>query len=212
MVEPRARHRSPIYPGGPAAQYDPVRQRVAYCLSQIFVVSDRPETLAVEYRGMANYYDMLVRNALGNFRTLLFDVATHPVMGFYLSHVKNKKANPATNTFPDENFAREVMQLFSIGLWELNRTARGSSIRDGQPIPTYTNATSRNFARVFTGLSYGPASKRISTSIRIRRNGSSRCAARCLSRSGPEDPAQRHHPARPHRQQLPTTAPRRCSM
>lgn len=147
------------YPAGPAAQYDPVRQRIAYSLSQIFVVSDRPETLAVEYRGMANYYDMLVRNALGNFRTLLFDVATHPVMGFYLSHVKNKKGNPATNTFPDENFAREVMQLFSIGLWKLNQDGTQMLDGQGQPMPTYTNVDITNFARVFTGLSYGPASQ-----------------------------------------------------
>ena len=149
-----------IYPGGPAAEYDPVRQRVAYCLSQIFVVSDRPETLAVEYRGMSNYYDMLVRNSLGNYRDLLFDVATHPVMGFYLSHVKNKKGNPATNTFPDENFAREVQQLFSIGLWELNQN--GTKKLDpmtGLPIPTYTNVDITAFARVFTGLSYGPTSE-----------------------------------------------------
>ncbi|MEO6474606.1 MAG: DUF1800 family protein [Luteolibacter sp.] len=146
-----------IYPGGPAAEYDPVRQRVAYSLSQIFVVSDRPETLAVEYRGMSNYYDMLVRNALGNYRDLLYDVATHPVMGFYLSHVKNKKGNPATNTFPDENFAREVEQLFSIGLWELNQDGtKKIDPMTGQPIPTYTNIDITNFARVFTGLSYGP--------------------------------------------------------
>jgi uncharacterized protein (DUF1800 family) len=149
-----------IYPGGPAAQYDPVRQRVAHSLSQIFVVSDRPETLAVEFRGMANYHDMLVRNSLGNFRDLLFDVATHPVMGFYLSHVKNKKGDPATNTFPDENFAREVMQLFSIGLWELNPDGtRKTHPVTGQPIPTYTNVDITHFARVFTGLSYGPLSE-----------------------------------------------------
>lgn len=149
-----------IYPNGPAAQYDPVRQRVAYCMSQIFVVSDRPETLAVEYRGMANYYDMLVRNSLGNYRDLLFDVATHPVMGFYLSHVRNKKADPAANTFPDENFAREVQQLFSIGLWELEQDGtRTLDPMTGQPIPTYTNVHITNFARVFTGLSYGPQSE-----------------------------------------------------
>lgn len=150
---------TPALPAGPVAEYDPVRQRIAYCLSQIMVVGDRPETLAVEYRGMANYYDMLVRNALGNFRDLLFDVATHPVMGYYLSHVKNKKANVAANTFPDENFAREVMQLFSIGLWKLNQD--GTRMVDGQnqPIPTYTNADITEFARIFTGLSYGPASQ-----------------------------------------------------
>ncbi|MEO8615480.1 MAG: DUF1800 family protein [Luteolibacter sp.] len=156
----RALGTAAIYPGGPAALYDPVRQRVAYSLSQIFVVSDRPETLAVEYRGMANYYDMLVRNSLGNFRDLLFDVATHPVMGFYLSHVRNKKGNPATNTFPDENFAREVMQLFSIGLWELNPDGtKKTDPMTGQPTPTYTNVDITNFARVFTGLSYGPSSE-----------------------------------------------------
>lgn len=156
----RALGTNAIYPGGPAAQYDPVRQRVAYCLSQIFVVSDRPEALAVEYRGMANYYDMLVRNSLGNYRDLIFDVATHPVMGFYLSHVKNKKANSTTNTFPDENFAREVMQLFTIGLWELEQDGtRKLDPQTNQPIPTYTNVDITNFARVFTGLSYGPQSE-----------------------------------------------------
>ena len=155
----RALGTAAIYPNGPVADYDPVRQRIAYCLSQIFVVSDRPEALAVEYRGMSNYYDMLVRNSLGNFRDLLFDVATHPVMGFYLSHVKNKKGNPATNTFPDENFAREVQQLFSIGLWTLNQDGTKTlNPQTGKPIPTYTNVDITNFARVFTGLSYGPAS------------------------------------------------------
>jgi uncharacterized protein (DUF1800 family) len=147
------------YPAGPVAQYDPVRQRVAYSLSQIFVISDRPEVLAVETSGLANYYDMLVRNALGNFRTLLYDVATHPVMGYYLSHVKNKKANTALNTFPDENFAREVMQLFSIGLWQLNPDGTRVLNAQNQPIPTYTNADITEFARVFTGLSYGPTTQ-----------------------------------------------------
>jgi len=156
----RALGTTAIYPGGPPADYDPVRQRIAYSLSQIFVFSDRPETLAVEYRGMSNYYDVLVRNALGNYRDLLFDVATHPVMGFYLSHVRNKKGNPATNTFPDENFAREVQQLFSIGLWELNQDGtKKTDPMTGQPIPTYTNVDITNFARVFTGLSYGPQSE-----------------------------------------------------
>ncbi|MBP7950682.1 MAG: DUF1800 family protein [Verrucomicrobiales bacterium] len=153
----RALGTAALYPGGPAAQHDPLRQRMAFALSQIFVVSDRPETLAVEYQGMANYYDLLVRNAFGNFRTLLFDVATHPVMGFYLTHVKNRKANPAAGTFPDENFAREVMQLFSIGLWELNADGTRRLDAQHQPIPTYTNQDITQFARAFTGLSYGPA-------------------------------------------------------
>ncbi len=154
----RAMGTTSLYPGGPAAQYDPLRQRIAYCLAQIFVISDRPEVLGVEPQGLSNYYDIMVRNALGDFRTLLYEVATHPVMGYYLSHVKNKKANPAAGTFPDENFAREIMQLFTIGLWELNPDGTRQLDGQDQPIPTYTNVDITNFARVFTGLSYGPLS------------------------------------------------------
>lgn len=133
---------------------DPLRQRVAFALSQIFVISDRMERLAVEPRGMAHFYDKLLENSFGNFETLLKDVSLHPAMANYLSHLANRKANPTTNTFPDENYAREIMQLFSIGLWMLNPD--GTRILDGgQPVPTYSNANITEFARVFTGLSYG---------------------------------------------------------
>jgi uncharacterized protein (DUF1800 family) len=134
---------------------DPLRQRVAFALSQIFVISDRMERLGTEPAAMAHYYDKLLENSFGNFETLLKDVALHPCMGHYLSHFANRKANPTTKTFPDENFAREVMQLFSIGLWMLN--ADGTRILDGQgrPIPTYDNSNITEFARVFTGLSFG---------------------------------------------------------
>ena len=138
---------------GPAVQYDMLRHRVAFCLSQITVTSDRPETLAVQPVGMSNYYDVLVDHAFGNYRALLYNVTRHPVMGFYLSALKNQKPNPAANIFPDENYAREVMQLFSIGLWELeNNGTRKLSL--GQPIPTYNNTHITNFARVFTGMTY----------------------------------------------------------
>ena len=60
--------------------------------SQLFVVSDRPETLAVQPAGLANYYDMLLNDAFGNFRTLLFDVTLHPVMGVYLSHLPEQES------------------------------------------------------------------------------------------------------------------------
>jgi uncharacterized protein (DUF1800 family) len=133
-------------------QPDLLRQRVAFALSQLFVVSDRPETLAVQPAGLANYYDMLVSDAFGNFRTLLYDVTLHPVMGVYLSHLLNKKA--ANNIFPDENYAREVMQLFSIGLWKLNQDGTRQLDGQGQPIPTYNNSNITEFARVFTGLGY----------------------------------------------------------
>jgi len=145
---------------------DPLRQRVAFALSQIFVISDRMEALAVNRLGMTNYYDMLVTGAFGNYRDLLFNVATHPCMGLYLSHLGNAKANPGANTFPDENFAREIMQLFSIGLWRLETNGQrklsdgtdldplGNVVPVGEPIPTYGNANITEFARVFTGLSH----------------------------------------------------------
>jgi uncharacterized protein (DUF1800 family) len=131
---------------------DYLRQRVAFALSQLFVVSDRPETLAVQPSGLANYYDMLLNDAFGNFRSLIYDVTLHPVMGVYLSHLLNKK--PANGIFPDENYAREVMQLFTIGLWELNQDGSRRLDAQGQPIPTYNNTHITEFARVFTGLGY----------------------------------------------------------
>ncbi len=136
---------------------DQLRQRVAYALTQIFVVSDNNDAIFLNPLALSSYYDMLLANAFGNFRDLLKAVTLHPVMGVYLSHVNNAKANPATNTFPDENYAREVMQLFCIGLFELN--SDGSQKRDanGNPIPTYDNGDIQEFAKVFTGLSYGPA-------------------------------------------------------
>ena len=133
---------------------DPLRQRVAFALSELFVISDRLETLSNNPRGMTSYYDMLVKGAFGNFRDLLKGVALQPCMGAYLSHLKNRKADPSAGTFPDENFAREVMQLFSIGLWELNEDGTRKLV-SGQPVPTYDNQDISNFARVFTGLSFG---------------------------------------------------------
>ncbi len=136
---------------------DQLRQRIAYALTQVFVVSDNVDVIFINPLALSSYYDMLLANAFGNFRDLLKAVTLHPVMGVYLSHVNNAKANPATNTFPDENYAREVMQLFCIGLFELN--ADGSQKHDsgGNPIPTYDNADIQEFAKIFTGLSYGPA-------------------------------------------------------
>jgi len=131
---------------------DQLRQRVAYALSQIMVISDADSNVQNGRDGSSSYWDMFARNALGNFRTLLMDVTRHPMMGRYLSHYKNRKADPAAGTRPDENYAREVMQLFSIGLYQLN--ADGSYITDGagRPLETYTNEQITEFARVFTGF------------------------------------------------------------
>jgi uncharacterized protein (DUF1800 family) len=134
---------------------DPLRQRVAFALSEILVTSDRPEQLAVEQPGMANYYDLMVKHAFGNYRDLLYDVTTHPVMGIYLSHLGNRKADPVNRIYPDENFAREIMQLFTIGLWELNPDGTRQLDTNGLPIATYNNSHITELARVFTGLSFG---------------------------------------------------------
>ncbi len=134
---------------------DPLRQRIAFALSEILVASDRPETLAVEQQGVANFYDIFEQNAFGNYRDILQAVALHPVMGIFLSHLGNQQANPALHIYPDENFAREVMQLFSIGLWMLNPDGTRQLDGLGQPIPTYSNSDITELARVFTGLTYG---------------------------------------------------------
>jgi uncharacterized protein (DUF1800 family) len=134
---------------------DPLRQRVAFALSEIFVISDRLEDLSVQPEGMAHYYDTLLKNALGNFGDLLLDVVLHPCMGIYLSDLGNKKADPAQHIYPDENFAREIMQLFTIGLWELNPDGTRKLDATGQPIPTYDNTDITELARVFTGLAFG---------------------------------------------------------
>lgn len=129
---------------------DQLRQRVAFALSEIFVVS---QVGALQNLGFAtaDFYDLLARGAFGNYRQLLEDVTLHPAMGVYLSMLGNQKAVPGTNLRPDENYARETMQLFSIGLVELN--IDGSVRRDAQnqPIATYGQASIEGFARVFTG-------------------------------------------------------------
>ena len=132
---------------------DQLRQRVAFALSEIFVISFEGQ-LDVKIRGAASYYDMLGRDAFGNFRTLIEDVSRHPMMGIYLSHLKNQKEDPARERVPDENYAREVMQLFTIGLYELNPDGT-PRLRNGVPIETYDNNDITGLAKVFTGFSYG---------------------------------------------------------
>lgn len=134
---------------------DQLRQRVAYALSQIFVISDTVNLLFLHPFGTSNFYDTLLAGAFGNFRDLLLDVTLHPAMGVYLSHINNAKSDPEAGTFPDENYAREVMQLFSIGLFELNPDGSEVLDADGRPVPTYDNDDIREFAKVFTGLSWG---------------------------------------------------------
>ncbi len=131
---------------------DQLRQRVAYALSQIMVISDVDSAVANGLEGPSGYYDMLARNALGRFSTLLMDVTRHPMMGRYLSHYRNRMANPTTGTRPDENYAREVMQLFSVGLYQLQPNGNYVTDSTGRPLETYTNDDITEFARVFTGF------------------------------------------------------------
>lgn len=130
---------------------DQLRQRVAFALSQILVVSSKEPPLAKYGDGLAWYYDILLKHSFGNYRDLLQDVTLSPAMGVYLSMQGNRKANPRKNTFPDENYAREVMQLFSIGLYQLDITGQALLDDHGQKIPSYQQGDVENLARVFTG-------------------------------------------------------------
>ncbi len=138
---------------------DQLRQRVAFALSQIFVISMADGSIdywGTRTRGVANYLDMLDDNAFGNYRNLLESVALHPMMGRYLSHLGNEKEDPATGRLPDENFAREVMQLFSIGLVQLNLDGT-PKLSAGQQASTYGPSDIAGLAKVFTGWGwYGP--------------------------------------------------------
>jgi uncharacterized protein (DUF1800 family) len=132
---------------------DQLRQRVAFALSQIFVVSS---VEIDEAYGMAAYQNMLLTDALGNYRTLLLDVSLSPVMGHYLDMANNDKPNPVNGTTPNENYAREVLQLFSIGLYALNADGTQQLDSSGAPIPTYTQDAIEGFSAVFTGWTYPP--------------------------------------------------------
>lgn len=129
---------------------DQLRQKMAWALLQILVMND-PNPGPVD----CIYYSGYIQNALGNYRDLLDLVTRSHPMGFYLTYANNFKYNPETGAFPDENFARELMQLFTIGLYELNPDGTFMLDENGQRIPTYDNTTVQQFARVFTGFGSG---------------------------------------------------------
>ena len=133
---------------------DQLRQRVAFALSEIFVVSDVDGNLAGNPTGLASYYDVLLRDAFGNYRTLLQDVTLHPVMGDYLNMLGNSKADPTTGIVPNENYGRESIQLFSVGLKKLNPD--GSLLLDSNalPIATYGQNEVKGYSAVYTGWNY----------------------------------------------------------
>ncbi len=132
---------------------DQLRGRVAYALSQIFVISMVDGTVSQSPRAGADFLDLLGGTGLGTYRELLEGVSRHPMMGIYLSHLRNQKADTRTGRVPDENYAREVMQLFSIGLVELNDDGSPRTV-GGNPVDTYTPADISGLAKVFTGWSW----------------------------------------------------------
>jgi uncharacterized protein (DUF1800 family) len=138
---------------------DQLRQRVAWALSQIVVaanVGDQDGT-GNPTAMVSQYQDILLRNAFGNYRTLLREMSVSPIMGTYLTLVNSKRADTATNTQPDENYIRELWQLFTIGTFRLNPDGSVQLDNQGRPLETYTIATIQEGARALTGWNYAPA-------------------------------------------------------
>ncbi len=144
---------------------DVLRQRIAFALSEILVVSDLTDVLEDSQWALASYYDLLIDGAFGNYRDTLMRVSKHSVMGHWLSHAKNQPTDLTLNRFPDENYAREVMQLFSIGLFELNQDGTKRTDASGNAIPTYDNRDITELAKVFTGLTFNPIPPRDGTPV-----------------------------------------------
>jgi uncharacterized protein (DUF1800 family) len=130
---------------------DQLRQRVTFALSQILVASAADAQLQNKPAAMAGYLDVLSKHAFGNFRDLLEEVSLHPTMGRYLTALGNRADG---GRVPDENYAREIMQLFSIGIVQLNNDGTPKLV-NGQPVDTYTMDDIRGLAKVFTGWSWG---------------------------------------------------------
>ena len=131
---------------------DQLRQRVAYALSQIVVISDADTGVVNGQEGSSSYYDLLVKDAFVTYRQLMGDITRHPMMGRYLSFYQNRKANTAAGTRPDENYSRESMQLFTIGLYQLNPDGTYQTDASGRALENYTNDNITVHARVYTGF------------------------------------------------------------
>jgi uncharacterized protein (DUF1800 family) len=130
---------------------DQLRQRVAFALSQMLVISGLDVRLAY---AMGRYQQLLIDGAFGNFEQLLTDVTLSPAMGRYLDMANNRKADPVSGTEPNENYARELLQLFSIGTVELKRDGTPLLDAQGRMLPTYGNEEIEGFAHVLTGWTY----------------------------------------------------------
>lgn len=136
-------------------QPDFLRHKIAFALSQILVIAPTNSDLGGRGFGNSDYYDILYQGAFGNYRDMLYDVTVHPCMGVYLSTFQNRKADFALGTYPDENYAREIMQLFTIGLLELNNDGTEKLDANGNLIPTYDIEDVQELSKVFTGFGSG---------------------------------------------------------
>lgn len=136
---------------------DGMRKRVAMALSEFFVVSQLGLNFTWQSYGLAQYWDLLVKNAFGNYRQALEDVTLSAAMGYYLNTKGNQKEDTNSGRVPDENYGREVMQLFSIGLYQLNLDGTEKLDANGKKIETYTQSDVTNLARVFTGYDFDNA-------------------------------------------------------
>lgn len=132
---------------------DQLRQRTALALSEIVVVSG--QQIKLPY-ALANYQRIFLNHAFGNFRNVLREVTLSPAMGKFLNMANNDKPNPIKGIEPNENYGREVLQLFSIGLWQLNVDGSARLGPNGQPQPSYDQETVEGFAHAFTGWTYPP--------------------------------------------------------
>lgn len=133
---------------------DVLRQRIAFALSELLVIS-RFSNFGGEPYAFSSYYDILMDHAFGNYRDLLEEITYHPAMSLYLTYMNNPKSDTINNIFPDENYAREIMQLFTIGLVELNNDGTVVVDTAGIPVPTYDNLDIAEFSKIFTGLTWG---------------------------------------------------------
>jgi uncharacterized protein (DUF1800 family) len=159
---------------------DQLRQRTAFALMQIVVINRFPTVFSSNaadssqngqgvnqprYTGIVHYSDKLVENAFGNYRTVLGDVAYHPVMGIFLTHKDNVKPSANGLLLPDENFAREILQLFTMGQFRTDIDGVFVKDRSGNLIQNYTNEDIKALARVFTGMQYAAGDGSTSTNL-----------------------------------------------
>ena len=135
-----------------------MRERMTWALYQILPAYGRDATIG--WWANLAYMDLLKDNAFGNHRDLLEDVTYSPVMGNFLSSLKNDKGDESAGIFPDENYAREVMQLFSVGIYRIDNNARFVTDGNGNRVENYTNEDITQIARVFTGLGNSKAHER----------------------------------------------------